>query len=128
MSSPTITIVGGGSVQWTFGLVRQFAASEPLAGSCVRLVDIDADALAVVGRACMRFNDDSARPIRIETTTDLAGALDGADFVLVAISTGGLDAMRHDLDPGPRGISRPQHREWAPGPVARGLRRVVSGG
>ena len=98
MAPPTITIVGGGSVQWTFGLVHQFADSNPLAGACVRLMDVDANALSLMERACGRLNDTSDRPLRIETSTDLDASLEGADFVLVAISTGGLEAMRHDLE------------------------------
>ena len=35
---------------------------------------------------------------RVSTTTDRRAALDGADYVVVRISTGGFDSMRHDLE------------------------------
>jgi alpha-galactosidase len=58
-------------------------------------------------------------PLRATYTTDQRAALEGADFVVVAISTGGFDSMRHDVeiparhgiklsvgDQGPAGVSR----------------------
>ena len=57
--------------------------------------------------------------LKVSYTTDQRAALEGADFVVVAISTGGFDSMRHDVeiparhgiklsvgDAGPAGVSR----------------------
>lgn len=92
-----ITIVGGGSYLWTFGFVKQFVKSPRLASTTVCLMDVDPEALDRVARACRIYNERHGSPLTIEATRDLDAALAGARFVVVTISTGGLEAMRHDL-------------------------------
>jgi len=92
-----IAVIGGGSLLWSFGIVRQVVESPSLRGTHAWLMDIDAPRLDLVARAAQQYNFDHGDPIRISSTMDLDEALDGADFVLVTISTGGLEAMSHDL-------------------------------
>ncbi|MET1000459.1 MAG: hypothetical protein ABWZ15_01500, partial [Acidimicrobiia bacterium] len=64
-------------------------------------------------------------PMRVTTTTDQRAALEGADYVVVTISTGGFDSMRHDLAvPEKYGIKQSVGDTVGPGGVMRALRNV----
>src|SRR5205823_13565235 len=61
----------------------------------------------------------------IETATDLEAALDGAEFVVVTITTGGLETMQLDLDiPERYGIYQSVGDTVGPGGLSRALRNV----
>jgi alpha-galactosidase len=63
--------------------------------------------------------------LRATGTTDQRAALGGADFVVVSISTGGFDAMRHDLEVPERfGIRQSVGDTVGPGGIIRALRNV----
>jgi alpha-galactosidase len=63
--------------------------------------------------------------LRARSTTDRRAALDGADFVVVTISTGGFTSMRHDLEvPARHGIRQSVGDTVGPGGVSRALRNV----
>lgn len=103
----TITLVGGGGSRVPViydGLRRR---TPRLGAVTLRLHDVDAAALARVttvlrgmdeaaagGRAHGGGRNGTAGPVEVTATTDLAEALDGADFVLTAIRAGGF-AGRH---------------------------------
>ena len=92
-----ITVIGGGSFTWAFGFLRQFVRSKRLHGAQIALMDINREALELVAAAGRTYNVAHGSPVRIEATMDFDRALDGADYVLVTISTGGLDSMQYDL-------------------------------
>jgi alpha-galactosidase/6-phospho-beta-glucosidase family protein len=50
-----ITLIGGGSVQWTPALMTDMAPTETLAGAAPVLRDIDANALDPLARASRRI-------------------------------------------------------------------------
>src|SRR5262249_12588592 len=61
----------------------------------------------------------------VATTTDLRRALEGADFVVVTISTGGFDSMAVDLDvPARHGIRQSVGDSVGPGGINRALRNI----
>ncbi len=61
----------------------------------------------------------------VATTTDLGAALDGADFVIVCISTGGFRSMAVDLDvPARHGITQTVGDTVGPGGINRSLRNI----
>ncbi len=61
----------------------------------------------------------------VATTTDQRRALEGADFVVVTISTGGFDSMAVDLEvPARHGIRQSVGDTVGPGGVNRSLRNV----
>jgi alpha-galactosidase len=63
--------------------------------------------------------------LRATGTTDQRAALTGADFVVVSISTGGFDAMRHDLEVPERfGVRQSVGDTVGPGGIVRALRNV----
>lgn len=122
---PRITIVGGGSNQWAPKLVVDFVNMPSLHGAEIVLEDIDARNLSRVAA----FVEHCARlrgiPMTVSTTTNQRAALDGADFVVVSISTGGFDSMRHDLEvPARYGIRQTVGDTVGPGGIARGLRNI----
>src|SRR5690554_1392799 len=98
MADLKIVLVGGGSVTWAPGLVGKILARPNLNGSHIVLHDIDAEALDLTYRLSMMHKDKMGSACTFEQTTDLDRALDGADYLLVAISTGGLVSMRADLE------------------------------
>jgi alpha-galactosidase len=123
--APRITIIGGGSYQWVPKLVVDLANTPTLVDAELVLEDIDPAPLApmadFVGHVA------SARKIgmSVRTTTDQRDALDGADYVVVSISTGGFDSMRHDLEVPERfGIRQSVGDSVGPGGISRALRNI----
>lgn len=89
------------------------------------LHDIDAQALSLVAAVVRQYNRARGNSIQIETSTLLEPALEGADFVLVSISTGGLAAMRHDLEiPEKYGIYHTVGDTVGPGGWLRAVRNI----
>lgn len=120
-----IVLVGGGSVQWTPKLVTDIALGATLAGAELLLHDIDADALELLTRACERISAQAGDTLKVAATLDRAEALQGADFVILCVSIGGLPAMRNDLEiPERYGIYQPVGDTVGPGGLARGLRHI----
>lgn len=120
-----IAFVGGGSVQWTAGLVVDIVLTEALAGADLVLHDIDSDALDLLSRACKRIVTQLDGDIQITATTDRVMALRDADFVILCVSIGGLPAMRNDLEiPERYGVYQSVGDTVGPGGLARGLRHI----
>lgn len=120
-----IAFIGGGSVQWTTGLVVDMVLTQTLAGADLVLHDIDASALDLLSHACQRIADQLDGDIDIMATTDRAMALRDADFVILCVSIGGLAAMRQDLEiPERYGVYQSVGDTVGPGGLARGLRHI----
>lgn len=120
-----IVIIGGGSYLWAFGFVKQFVCSEKLKSVEVILVDKNAEALALVYSAGCLFNKTRGNPIRLRKNVNLEAALDKADFVIASLSTGGLDAMQHDLKiPEKYGILHTVGDTVGPGGWLRAVRNI----
>lgn len=125
MTPRKIALIGGGSLLWAFGLVRQFVDSHAMRGCRLVLMDIHAERLDLVRRAGEKYNRSHGSPIDLEVSADLDQALNGASFVLTALSTGGLDAMRHDLEvPEKYGIYHTVGDTVGPGGWLRAVRNV----
>ena len=119
------TIIGGGSYGWAIGFMRQLIGSEVLPDLRVTLMDLDPEALGYVAKAVAKYQEIRGTHLPVETTTDLDAALDGADFVLVSISTGGLEAMRADVEiPEQYGIWHTVGDTVGPGGWCRAVRNV----
>jgi alpha-galactosidase len=120
-----VTIVGGGSYQWSPKLVTDLLAVPALAGMELVLEDIDAGALEDLGAYARLAAGEMQVPCDVITTTDQGAALEGADFVVVTISTGGFESMRADLDvPARHGIRQSVGDSVGPGGISRSLRNV----
>jgi len=120
-----IAFIGGGSVQWTPKLVADMARTKTLAGADLVLHDIDAEALELLTRASQRIVRQVGGNLHVTATTSRAESLRGADFVILCVGIGGLEAMRHDLEiPERYGIYQPVGDTVGPGGLARGLRHI----
>jgi alpha-galactosidase/6-phospho-beta-glucosidase family protein len=120
-----VTIIGGGSYQWTPKLVIDLLRVPALAGLDLVLEDIDPVAVERLGAYARMASERIGAKATVTTTTDQRTALSGADFVVVTISTGGFEAMTVDLDvPARHGIRQSVGDSVGPGGVNRSLRNV----
>ena len=120
-----VTIVGGGSYQWAPELMADLFGTPALAGMRLVLEDIDPTPLPKMEALAHKLNDAMGAKATVATTTDLGEALDGADFVIVCISTGGFRSMAVDLDvPARHGITQTVGDTVGPGGINRALRNV----
>jgi alpha-galactosidase len=120
-----IVMIGGGSYNWMPHLVRDMLVRPELAGSQLWLVDIDPKALKDLERysraLCAHINSDWT----VHATTQREKALPKADFVVITISTGGLSAMRADIEiPQKYGIYQAVGDTVGPGGISRALRNI----
>ncbi|MBT3604560.1 MAG: hypothetical protein HN521_16000 [Candidatus Latescibacteria bacterium] len=125
MSNLKITLVGGGSLGWTPRLFGNILQTEFLNGAEVVLFDFNAEALALVQRVCEKYATQAGSQTTVTSTTDREAALKDANAVVVTISTGGLTAMRHDLEiPEKYNIFQLVGDTVGPGGLSRALRNV----
>jgi alpha-galactosidase len=119
-----VCIIGGGSYNWSPTLLQDLAATPELTGTIV-LHDLNhsaAEEMCQLGQQLMAAADSG---FVVEAEADPRAALRGADFVIVTITTGGLEAMRHDLEiPLRYGIVQSVGDTVGPGGLARALRNV----
>ena len=120
-----VTIVGGGSYQWAPELMADLFGTPALAGMHLVLEDVDPAPLPKMEALAHKLNDAMGTKATVATTTDVGEALDGADFVIVCISTGGFRSMAVDLDvPTRHGITQTVGDTVGPGGINRALRNV----
>jgi alpha-galactosidase len=125
MAGPKIAVVGGGSYQWGPKIIEDVALNDDLRGATLALHDVDLGALDDLHRLGGRMVDLARADLTLEKTGDLAKALAGADFVVLCISTGGLEAMEQDLEvPARYGVVQAVGDTVGPGGLFRALRNV----
>ncbi len=96
LSQLKIVLIGGGSVNWAPNIVRDMLLTPSLCNSEFVLLDIDQAAGDLTKAFLQKLATGLGAKARFESTTQ-PSALAGADYVLITISTGGLEAMAHDL-------------------------------
>jgi alpha-galactosidase/6-phospho-beta-glucosidase family protein len=120
-----IVMIGGGSYNWTPYLVRDMIVKPELTGSELWLVDIDRKALKDLEKYCQALLKYTKSDFTLHATTNRDEALPNADFVVITISTGGLETMRPDLEiPYQYGIFQPVGDTVGPGGISRALRNI----
>jgi alpha-galactosidase len=120
-----VTIIGGGCYQWSPKLITDLLAVGPLADMHLVLEDIDAAPLEKMEVFAKKANEAMGTKMTVSTTTDQKRAVDGADFVIVTISTGGFDSMAFDIDiPAQHGIRQSVGDSVGPGGISRALRNI----
>ena len=120
-----ITIIGGGSYQWTPELLADLLGTPSLHGAHIVLEDIDPAPLGKMEALARRLDQALGAGTTVTTTTDQRRSLEGADFVIVTISTGGFDSMSVDIDvPARFGIRQSVGDSVGPGGINRSLRNV----
>jgi alpha-galactosidase len=122
---PRITIIGGGSYQWAPKLLVDFANTPVLQDAQVALHDIDPAPIPRMVELVEHLADVRGIGMTAVGTTDRRQALEGADYVVVNISTGGFASMRHDLEvPARYGLMQSVGDTVGPGGIMRSLRNI----
>ena len=125
MSRFKITIIGGGSSSFVPVLMRRFIQSTPLNGSTIALMDIDAHRLDVMQSLAEKLIASEGAGLTVERTLDQRESLVGADFVIAAISVGGMDAWANDMEiPGRYGLVMHVADSVGPGGIMRAFRNA----
>jgi alpha-galactosidase len=120
-----ITIIGGGSYTWGPTFMRDIFGTPELAGSTIVLQDIVQERLDLVYALGRKMIEDFSLDFRLEKTLSLEDALQGADFVILTITTGRLESMQHDLEiPANYGIKQSVGDTTGPGGLSRALRNI----
>ena len=122
---PRIAIIGGGSYQWTPKLLADFVNTPALRDAEIVLHDIDPAPLPKMTELAAHLAGLAGTEVTASGTTDRRRALEGADFVVANISTGGFASMRHDLEiPARYGVHQSVGDTVGPGGVLRSLRNI----
>lgn len=120
-----MVIIGGGSFTWGPTFLRDIFITPELRGGTVVLHDIQPERLELVDALGQKMLADFGLEFRLEKTLSLDKALEGADFIILTITTGGLEAMRHDLEiPARYGIRQTVGDTTGPGGLARAVRNI----
>lgn len=121
-----IAVVGGGSSMFVPGLVRRLLEIPCFEGAELRLMDIDAQRVGVMEKLALDLVAAENRNMSVTATTDRATALRGADFVIVAISVGGMAAWASDIEiPAKHGVFMHIADSIGPGGIFRALRNTA---
>ena len=122
---PKIVIIGGGSYTWGPTFLRDLFATPELQGSTILLEDIAQDRLDLVYALGKKMIADFNLDFHLEATLSLEEALREADFIILTITTGGLESMRADLEiPAQYGIKQSVGDTTGPGGLSRALRNI----
>jgi alpha-galactosidase len=120
-----ITIIGGGSYSWGPTFLRDFFITPELRGATIVLHDILPERLERVFALAQKMCADFRLDYQLEKTLVLEEALRDADYVILTITTGRLEAMRPDLEiPARFGIRQAVGDTTGPGGLARALRNI----
>jgi alpha-galactosidase len=120
-----VTIIGGGSSSFVPVLIRRLIQSDALSGATVTLMDVDQDRLGVMDSLARKLIDSEGSALTVRSTLDQREALEDADFVIAAISVGGMAAWENDMEiPGRYGIVMHVADSIGPGGIMRALRNA----
>jgi len=118
-------LIGAGSHVFARRLITDILSYPELRDSTISLVDIDKKALDLTVALTKKIIRQYRFKTKLEATTDRRVALDGADYVIVSIRVGGLDAARLDLEiPAKYGVYQGIGDTVGPGGVFYALRHI----
>ena len=126
MSTTKITLIGAGSVSFGLGTVRDIIThADALQGSHVVLMDIDAESLDLMLRVTQGMSAEAGTDLVFEATTDLQAALDGTEFVIIAVAQDRVATWKKDWEiPRKHGIRHVLGENGGPGGLGHTLRSV----
>ncbi|MCK4275979.1 MAG: alpha-glucosidase/alpha-galactosidase, partial [Phycisphaerae bacterium] len=120
-----IAMIGAGSVVFCKTLLSDIMATEALADSEFALMDPDEPKLRRMEAFAKRMIDENGLAGKVCGTTDRNEAIKDADFVVIMIQVGGLDAFEIDYKiPLKYGVDQCIADSLGPGGVFRGLRTI----
>ncbi|MFA6101802.1 MAG: hypothetical protein WCV67_01835 [Victivallaceae bacterium] len=120
-----IVMTGGGSYNWIPRIMCDMMQAPELKGSEVYLLDPNLQAAKEVKAAVEKMSGTLGAGFKFTAGSSEEKAFAGADFVVITISTGDLEMMRHDLKiPEKYGILHTVGDSVGPGGWSRTLRNV----
>jgi alpha-galactosidase len=123
--APKITFIGGGSYQWTSKLLIDLVNMPSLVDAEVVIEDIDPAPIPRMLELVEHIAKVRGIGLRATGTTNQREALEGADYVVVCISTGALQSMALDIAiPESYGIKQSVGDTVGPGGIMRSLRNI----
>jgi alpha-galactosidase len=120
-----IAFIGAGSLGFTRNLVRDILTFPLLENATLSLMDIDTERLDFITKSINKIVAMGNYPAKVESTTDRAEALKGADVVIVTVLAGGFEVWQHDiLIPKKYGVDTNIGDTRGPSGVFRALRTI----
>ena len=120
---PKIAMIGAGSFVFARRLTADILSWPELHDSELVFVDVELERAELTKSVADRLIRDQKLPAKTRATTDRRVALDGADYVVVMIQVGGIEAVRPDLEiPLKYGVDQAVGDTLGPGGVFRFLR------
>ncbi len=126
MTNPVVTFIGAGSTVFTKNIAGDILSRPALAGSTIRLMDINPKRLAESKTIVGKMANTLGGKATIEVYDNQRQALDGADFVVVCFQIGGYEPCTvTDFDiPTKYGLRQTIADTLGIGGIMRGLRTV----
>ena len=120
-----IAMIGAGSIVFCKTLMNDLLSTDALKGSHYALMSRTRPKLDKMHRFIQRVIDSNGLDAVVTSTLDRRQALQDADYVVVMIQVGGLDAFRHDYQiPMKYGVDQCIGDTLGPGGVLRALRTI----
>jgi alpha-galactosidase len=122
---PKIAMIGAGSLIFCKTLSVDILATEALRGSETCLMNRTEPKLRRMESFLKRVVAENNLPAKITATTDRRAALKNADYVIIMIQVGGLEAFKVDYEvPLKYGVDQRIGDSLGPGGIFRGLRTI----
>lgn len=123
-----ITMIGGGSSSFVPPLVRRFIQSDVLGDATLTLMDVNEERLRVMEGLARKLVEAEGSKLKVEATLDQREALRDTNFVISAISVGGMAAWELDMEiPAKYGLVMHVADSIGPGGLMRTLRNAPVG-
>ncbi len=120
-----IAMIGAGSLVFCQTLSMDILATDALKDSEIRLMSRTRPKLDRMEKFLKRVISENGLPATVWSTLDRREALEGADYVIVMIQVGGIDAFRLDYEiPLRYGVDQCIGDSLGPGGIFRGLRTI----
>ena len=97
MADRKIVCIGAGS-RYFEDVLAELAVTKELAGTKVMLYDINAERMATIMKVGRRILSETEADLSLDSTTDLARALEGANFAISSIGVHGFSLEHHKKD------------------------------
>lgn len=122
---PKIAMIGAGSLVFCETLTMDILATPCLQSSDIWLMSRTKPKLDRMRAFVKRVIADNHLPASVHSTLDRREALDGADYVIVMIQVGGIEAFGMDIEiPLKFGVDQCIGDSMGPGGIFRGLRTI----
>jgi len=125
MRPTKIVLIGAASASFGPAMIADAVLTPGLQGSTLALVDTDAARLEVMAAYARRLNEALGAGLLIESATDRAEALPGAEFVIVSIAVKRDELWKLDFQiPLKHGIKQVLGENGGPGGLSHALRNI----